>query len=398
MKKILLICLIILTSCTENEDANEINSEDLSIEILSKDLTTKEIKLIVSSTNASNIKGEWSYSSANNSLASFSNSKAYVTTLTIENILDVYLIKWTLPNINNKVEKDVEINLSENVSIDELITLGVTLEELVEYEYTLNDLLLSSISTTDLLKYYDSRELYENSVSIQTLLGSGKTIKSLLNEGFSIIELFEGKVFVNELLSNGVTEDELITAELMGTVSDFENNSYPWVKVDNKKWMAQNLRSTKFSDGSVITSAYSSTEDVTFLNNYGRYYEKSDIYNNPCPSGWRIPLSIDILNMMEHIGNAAGAKVKSTGTSNDGTGLWGKDNDEDEGTNTTGLNINPADHSGILNNEHYYMWTSSKTDNNEPLLFYVTYLSNSYSVFEYFGDRNYSATCRCIQD
>ncbi|GAM64087.1 sclB protein [Vibrio ishigakensis] len=56
------------------------------------------------------------------------------------------------------------------------------------------------------------------------------------------------------------------------TVQDREGNTYRTVKIGEQIWMAENLRSTHFQDGSVISSAAIPKDDEANLLKYGRLY------------------------------------------------------------------------------------------------------------------------------
>ncbi|MCK4745895.1 MAG: fibrobacter succinogenes major paralogous domain-containing protein [Bacteroidales bacterium] len=139
-----------------------------------------------------------------------------------------------------------------------------------------------------------------------------------------------------------------------GTVTDFNGNTY-WTKViGSQTWMAENLKVTRYSDGTEIplvesTSAWD-TQGITdkaycFYENsssngdvYGALYTWAATMNgaesstaNPsgvqgvCPSGWHLPSDTEWTELTDHLGGLgiAGGKLKETGTihwSNPNTG------------------------------------------------------------------------------
>lgn len=93
----------------------------------------------------------------------------------------------------------------------------------------------------------------------------------------------------------------------LGIVTDIEGNSYRYVKINDVIWMADNLRSTKFNDGTPIeqsdlslTWVNSETPAYTYYNNDPANSAKLGLlYNfhaarqegkNICPQGWRLPI------------------------------------------------------------------------------------------------------------
>jgi uncharacterized protein (TIGR02145 family) len=92
-----------------------------------------------------------------------------------------------------------------------------------------------------------------------------------------------------------------------GTVTDFEGNVYPTVKIGTQWWMAENLRATKYNNGDQIgtttpfslsiTGSTSPKYHWSYLGNesfaalYGRLYTWYAVTDskNVCPAGWHIP-------------------------------------------------------------------------------------------------------------
>lgn len=108
--------------------------------------------------------------------------------------------------------------------------------------------------------------------------------------------------------SSTVTMDIIITEpETEGTVTDIDGNVYKTIKIGDQWWMAENLKTTRYNNGDLITTttpvtfdisaetepkyqwAYNGVENNT--NIYGRLYtwyaatEKRGV----CPTGWHLP-------------------------------------------------------------------------------------------------------------
>ena len=84
------------------------------------------------------------------------------------------------------------------------------------------------------------------------------------------------------------------------TVTDYDGNTYGAVLIGNQIWMAENLKTTHYSDGTLITGIYDSGAE--YIENYGLLYDWSASMNgestsstNPsgvqgvCPCGWHLP-------------------------------------------------------------------------------------------------------------
>lgn len=89
------------------------------------------------------------------------------------------------------------------------------------------------------------------------------------------------------------------------TVTDADGNSYPTVTIGSQVWMAKNLRTTKYRDGSAIpnitshtgwgaltTGAYANYDnDAGHAATYGRLYNwhAANDARGLCPQGWHVP-------------------------------------------------------------------------------------------------------------
>jgi uncharacterized protein (TIGR02145 family) len=161
-----------------------------------------------------------------------------------------------------------------------------------------------------------------------------------------------------------------------GQVSDKEGNNYRTVVLDNKTWMAENLRVTKFKNGESIETTNPS-QDISKVSEpkyYWSYNGKdslSKIYGNlytwyviqdprgVCPEGFHVPSDQEWISLINSLdGNIeAGAKLKETDFAH-----WYKPNAN--ATNETGFSALPG---GYRDNDgKYYVlgfrgyWWSSK--------------------------------------
>ena len=119
------------------------------------------------------------------------------------------------------------------------------------------------------------------------------------------------------------------------TVSDFDGNVYHTVTIGTQVWMVENLKTTKYNDGTSIplvsdgTAWISlSTPGYCWYNNdaatnkatYGAIYNWYTVNTGKlCPAGWHIPTDAEWTTLTTYLGESiAGAKLKETGTTH-----WG---------------------------------------------------------------------------
>lgn len=147
-----------------------------------------------------------------------------------------------------------------------------------------------------------------------------------------------------------------------GDVSDIEGNQYNSVKIGNQTWLKENLRVTKFRDGTAIKTGFSDAEWIkTLIRDTGTdadgtgtpgycQHPDADIYTDGllynwfaassskglCPTGWRTPTEIDWQLLETFLGmtpdeidrttpytGTAAPKLKAVGFGDDSTDDYG---------------------------------------------------------------------------
>jgi uncharacterized protein (TIGR02145 family) len=114
-------------------------------------------------------------------------------------------------------------------------------------------------------------------------------------------------------------------------VSDIEGNTYKTVKIGTRIWMAENLKTTKLSDGTdipLITEAASwsdlatpgfcwyNNDPVSFKDTYGALYNGYSVVTGKlCPDGWHVPELAEWQALSEFLGDSlkGGGKLKEAG-------------------------------------------------------------------------------------
>lgn len=106
--------------------------------------------------------------------------------------------------------------------------------------------------------------------------------------------------------------DEIIQPET--SIQDSEGNTYRTVKIGDQTWLADNLRTTHFQDGSPIRTAFIPEDDPDNLLSYGRLYDWHGVSDarNLCPEGWRVASDEDWKALERAIGIAE-KDIDSTG-------------------------------------------------------------------------------------
>jgi len=218
------------------------------------------------------------------------------------------------------------------------------------------------------------------------------------------------------------------TTQETGTVTDIDGIVYQTVKIDDQWWMAENLKVTRYNDGTYIDYPVDNTDwmnrttgayaiyphsavngidsDKEMVDAYGKLYNwyAVDDDRGLCPEGWGVPSDEEWTKLGDYLGgdSVAGAKLKSTRTHPDPHPRW----DKHLGiisTNESGFSGLPGSqrmYDGEFGTEpgyHASMWTSTKEDPDSEFAWSRFLTKNSDELKPYIGSRKGSGrSVRCI--
>ncbi|HEY3369911.1 MAG TPA: fibrobacter succinogenes major paralogous domain-containing protein [Prolixibacteraceae bacterium] len=196
-----------------------------------------------------------------------------------------------------------------------------------------------------------------------------------------------------------------------GTVKDKDGNIYHSVTIGKQVWMVENLKTTKYNDGTSIpsvtdnlawagltTAAYCWYEnnETANKNSYGALYNWFAVNTGKlCPTGWHIPTNQEWEELTSYLGkdNLPG-KLKEAGSAH-----WISSNSGS--TNESGFTALPGgqrSETGLYDFAVWngLWWTSSEITAQEAYgIWIATDLDNVYSSME---DKRQGYSVRCIKD
>ncbi len=201
------------------------------------------------------------------------------------------------------------------------------------------------------------------------------------------------------------------------TITDIDGNEYNTVVIGTQTWMKENLKVTKYNNGTTIQlitddgewikidheldkDAYCWYENdrSTYGNTYGALYNWYAVeLDNICPVGWHLPTDAEWTTLVDYLGGAsvAGGKMKEAGTTH-----W---RDPNEGAdNTSGFTALPGGGRPHIYG-HYEdigtygaWWSQPEVGDTSPTSLGIGFGNESVSRGTTFS--TYGHSVRCIKD
>lgn len=240
-----------------------------------------------------------------------------------------------------------------------------------------------------------------------------------------------GTAYGNEVsfttLPNGGTLQDGQPCPGAATLTDIDGNVYNTVQIGNQCWMKENLKTTKYADGTSISHGSSTSSYDTpywyYPNNnssnkptYGLLYNWKAMMNNAsssasnpsgvqgiCPTGWHVPSYAEWTQLTDYVssqsqwvcGNSNSYIAKALA----GTTGW------DSSTNTCAVGNTPSNNNATGfsalpagNNIDYfgycaYFWSTTQNDSSNAYNRYLYYSNAKISSYDYYKSTGYSVRC-----
>jgi uncharacterized protein (TIGR02145 family) len=186
------------------------------------------------------------------------------------------------------------------------------------------------------------------------------------------------------------------TIKTLDRVVDADGNAYTYVTIGTQQWLVENLKTSKYADGTPIPNLTLNADwiaedgtaghdgaycwydnDIANKTPYGALYNWYAVNNahGLAPTGWRIPSNADFATLVTFAGGSisTGGKLKESGTSHWNTPNTGATNEYGFKALPSGErsgNSGAFSFLGIAN----YLWKSTEFNTTEA---YVTYMLNT---------------------
>jgi uncharacterized protein (TIGR02145 family) len=196
-------------------------------------------------------------------------------------------------------------------------------------------------------------------------------------------------------------------------VTDIDGNNYIAIDIGSQLWMAENLKTTKYNDGTAIPLitdgaawmnlsspgyCWMDNDEATYKNTYGALYNWYTVNTGKlCPTGWHVPTDAEWTTLTDYLGgeSVAGGKLKEYGTThwvNPNTGA----------TNETGFTALPG---GNRTDDYGYFNFPGGSGDWWSTVEYSTWVARSRRMTAYYNfvdstpePKKYGHSVRCIKD
>jgi uncharacterized protein (TIGR02145 family) len=197
-----------------------------------------------------------------------------------------------------------------------------------------------------------------------------------------------------------------------GTVTDVEGNLYKTITIGPQTWMAENLATVRFSDGTAIPLikedavwegltkpgyCWYKNDEAAFKIDYGALYNWYTVKTGKlCPGGWHVPTDEEFTILTNHLGGemTAGGKMKVPDVT-----FWVDPNTG--ATNTSGFSALPGGFR-YFDGKFFdfgfsgYWWSSTEYVASIAWFRFLYY--NESSLFRFNNQMRNGFSIRCIKD
>lgn len=218
------------------------------------------------------------------------------------------------------------------------------------------------------------------------------------------------------------SQDKTITFNFFAC-ADGDNNNYPVVAIGTQVWMAENLKTTKFIDGSAIPLVTNANywgsldspgycwynNNAGFKSTYGALYNWYAVNDNLkiCPAGWHVPDKDEWATLKNYLINngygyeGSGDDIGKSLAATSGwtpSGIPGSIGNDQLSNNSSGFSALPAGLSTgyFYDAESYANWWADKESGGSVYLFEIKYSGTGAVILTDYKVMGFSV--RCLKD
>ena len=218
-----------------------------------------------------------------------------------------------------------------------------------------------------------------------------------------------------------VDDGSCVYPEPIPNITDIDGNVYEIVTIGDQQWMAENLKTSRYSNGDPILLETDSVNWINldsgaycwYGNSNGNDFVYGKLYNwytvsdprNLCPTGWHVPTKAEWDELTDYLGGdlVAGKKMKDSLLWN-GYSAWNIYCPEYtcHGSNESGFSGSPWGlrffYDGNFYNFGYSGHWWSSTEEARGTAWSISLWDSTHMVQDTFYDTNNGFSVRCVQD
>jgi uncharacterized protein (TIGR02145 family) len=246
-----------------------------------------------------------------------------------------------------------------------------------------------------------------------------KIIKISLVVLFGIIVIFiildvlipAKRKVISKIPVERIGDNKLLTNDSTAVI-DKDGNVYSTVTIGTQTWITQNLKTTRYNDGtdiplvtdstvwsSLTTPGYcwynnDATNKDTYYGGYYNWYAASS--GKLCPTGWHVPTDTEWTTLTDYLGGSkvAGGKLKETGT----TDWMGSNKNSTDDYGFSALPGGDRGKKGSFCSVGYYgSWWSSTEKSSMNAWYRMMHFASS-NVSRKNWVKNWGHSIRCLKD
>lgn len=270
-----------------------------------------------------------------------------------------------------------------------------------------------------------------------TVDGSGTGGYTSVLSGLSCGTTYYVRAYATNAAGTAYGDEKVFTTSDCTTVTDIDGNVYGIILIGSQKWISENMKTTRYADGSDIQlvengtawGALAATEKAYcwYQNapangiNYGAIYTWAAATNGMssdaspsgvqgiCPSGWHLPSDAEFKQLEIHLGmppseadgtawrgTDEGGKLKATGTLHWTSPNTGADNESGFTARPGGSRSETGIYSGIT--EDAFFWVASEWDADNTIAWSRSLTFDRAETLRQIYLKNMGFSVRCVKD
>ncbi len=308
---------------------------------------------------------------------------------------------------------DIEgINLS---SFPDPTAASVEATEIAITDATLNGIVnANNISTTVTFEYWtENSEISSSPATPSPVTGADNTAVSADITGLDAGTIYYFRVKAESTQGIAYSDVMTFTTYKSDAIHDFDGNYYNIVEIGSQVWMSENLKTSKYNDGTSIplvneptawtnltTPGYCwyNNDQATYGNTYGALYNWYTVNAGKlCPTGWHLPTDLEWTTLTTYLDESVAAKkLKESGNAH-----WLSPHHE--GTNETGFTALPGGYRNFSTGVFWGMgytgfWESSTERPGSTSGIYGRNMTYESTVGISLSEKRDGLSVRCIKD